>query len=164
MSKLRAFFLTAFSGRYRLKTLLFIFGLLFVLTLFGIPQNQNYKIIPAMAENASTKNENTPSRAPKYTAKQIKAAKDSWRIITQDLRDVGLVRDIKNTSTKTIIYVEGSAWRSLPYEKKKELYYGIIRTKNIIENVNRSWIDIRDYRSGKIYAEQGVFSSDVYGE
>ena len=155
MSRIRAFFLTAFCERYRLKTLLIIVGLLFVMTLLKVPQSQSEK-------NISTKNGST--NVPKYSDKQIRAAKDSWRIITQELRDVGLVRDIKKTSTKTIIYVEGSAWRSLPYEKKKDLYYGIIRTRMILEGVDRPWIDILDNRNGKVYAEQGVFSSDVYGE
>ncbi len=155
MSTIRAFFRTAFSERYRVKTLVILFGVLFVVALSINSENRNEK-------KASSEIESSTTAGPKYSDKQTRAAKDSWRIITRDLRDAGLVRDIKETDTGTIIYVEGVAWKALPYEAKKDLYRDINRTKEVLNGGGLPRVEIRDYRSGKTYAERGVFFAEVY--
>ncbi len=155
MGMTRAFFRTAFSERYRVKTLFILFGSLFFVALFINSGNRD-------SNNISNRIESDTPAGPKFTEKQVRIAKNSWRIITRDLREAGLVCDIKETSGETIIYVEGVAWKALPYEAKKDLYRNIIRTKEILNGGDLPKVEVRDYRSGKVYAERGVFFSEVY--
>jgi hypothetical protein len=100
----------------------------------------------------------TKTSAPNtYTAEQKKAAKELQDILLKS----GFVTKLSSEGQLQVFYVNRGLWRATPYEKKKELL-GNLSKSNEIQGFT-PWIEIRDYRSGKVYgALKPPLTMDIY--
>ena len=93
--------------------------------------------------------------------KKIKAAKSIWKTINGDLRREGLVKDWKVEHSEMTLFVDKYAWRNLPFEAKKGFLHELSECSEELHKT--PWVKVRDYQSGKIYAEVSPpFTSEVY--
>ena len=80
-----------------------------------------------------------------YTAEQKKAAKD----IRSQYMKIGFIKQLKGEGDLQIVYVDGSLWSRMAFEKKKEFLKQMSVTNEVLGYT--PWVEIRNHRSGEVY-------------